>query len=126
MDHSQTDNKDQPIETEPLPNTKRSASTQSPTLSASTISNKVTPLPNQSKTHKTNPTKKTKLTPATENFIENIDTHLLPINSFFDNNKEVPINYIQFRDIIEKVQSNTDPELILEQYNISIKAMIDI
>lgn len=126
MDHSQTDNKDQPIETEPPPNTKRSASTQSPTLSASTISNKVTPSPNQSKTHKTNPTKKTKLTPATENFIENIDTHLLPIKSFFDNNKELPINYIQFRDIIEKVQSNPDPELILEQYNISIKAMIDI
>jgi len=61
MDHSQTDIKDQPIETEPPPNTKRSASTQSPTLSASTISNKVTPSPNQIKTLKTNPTKKNKI-----------------------------------------------------------------
>ncbi|CAI6373068.1 unnamed protein product [Macrosiphum euphorbiae] len=106
----------------------RSASTQSPTLSASTISNKVTPAPNQTKTktQKTNPTKKTKLTPATENFVENIDTHLLPIKSFFDNNKELPINYPQFRDIIEKVQINPDPDFIFEQYNISLKAMIDL
>ncbi|CAI6347178.1 unnamed protein product [Macrosiphum euphorbiae] len=126
MDQSQTDDKVQQIETKPLPNTKRSASTQSPTLSASTISNKVTPAPNQTKTQKTNPTKKTKITPATENFVENIDTHLLPIKSFFVNNKELPINYPQFRDIIEKVQINPDPDFIFEQYNISLKAMIDL
>jgi len=43
----------------------------------------------QTKTHKTHPTKKTKLTPTTENFVENIDTHLLPNKSFFDNNKKL-------------------------------------
>jgi len=36
------------------------------------------------------------------------------------------INYPQFRDIIEKVQINSDPEFIFEQYKISLKAMIDI
>lgn len=129
MDHSQTENKDQLIETEPVPNTKRAALTQSPTLSISTISNKGTPSPNQIKTHKPNPTKKkkkTKLAPVTKNFVENIDTHLLPIKSFFGDNKELPINYPQFRDVIEKVQINPDPECIFEQYSISIKILIGL
>jgi len=126
MDISQTDNKDQLTLTESSPITKRPALTQSPTLSGSTISNNVTPSPNQSIILKPNPSKKSKLTPATENFLENIDTHLLPIKSFFADNKELPIHYPQFRDIIEKAQSNEDLEHICEQYNISIKTMIDI
>lgn len=126
MDHSQTDNKDQLILTESSPITKRPALTQSPTLSGSTISNNVTPSPNQNKIHKPNPSKKSKLTPASEKFLENIDTHLLPFKNFFAHNKELPIDYPQFRDIIEKAQSNEDLEYICEQYNISIKTMIDI
>lgn len=36
------------------------------------------------------------------------------------------INYPQFRDIIEKIHINSDPECIMEQYNILVKNMIDI
>jgi len=36
------------------------------------------------------------------------------------------MDYTQFKDIIDNVQNNPDPESVIDKYNISIKAMIDI
>jgi len=112
--------------TEQTQSIKRPALTLSPTLTSSTISNNEPSTSDRSKTQKTNPTKKTKVTPATESFLDNIETHLSPIKEFFDKNNVFPIDYTQFKDIIENVQNNPDPESVIDKYNISIKTMIDI
>jgi len=113
----------------PAPPTLSSTSSppQSPTLLNSPITKKNNPI--DSKKTEENTTRsilKKKLKSSADHFIDTMDEHLSPCKSVFDVTKEIPINYDQFKLLLENCINSNNPREECVPFNISPTNMLMI
>jgi len=115
----------------PAPPTSTSSSSPPPSPTTHNINPPKTQQSNQIDNKKTEENtaisiQKKKLKSSTEHFIDTIDEHLLPCKPIFNETRKIPINYDQFKLLIENCLNSKNPREECVPFNISSINMLKI